>query len=116
MFCPQCRYEYIDNVWICPDCGEKLVDRLPEDDTEIIDVEKRIRFVPLPNLPGRVYADMVKGALETRGIPCYIQPNGVGGVLRTVGTGIPGHSVRLYVPEERLEECLEIQHQMLDHI
>jgi hypothetical protein len=116
MFCPQCRYEYIDTVWICPDCGQKLVDHIPEEDTQMVDVEKHIRFVPLPDLPGRVYADMVKGALETRGIPCYVQPDGAGGVLRASGTGFPASSVQLYVPEDRLKECLEIQHQMLNHI
>lgn len=32
-FCPKCRYEYTDNVTICPDCGSTLTDTL-EDNTE----------------------------------------------------------------------------------
>jgi hypothetical protein len=29
MFCPVCRYEYIDEVTECPDCQVALVDHLP---------------------------------------------------------------------------------------
>lgn len=32
-FCPKCRYEYTDNVTICPDCGSELTDTL-EDSAE----------------------------------------------------------------------------------
>jgi hypothetical protein len=29
--CPNCRYEYIEGVKVCPDCGTKLVDQLNEE-------------------------------------------------------------------------------------
>ena len=29
MFCPKCKYEYIDEVTVCPDCQEALIDQLP---------------------------------------------------------------------------------------
>lgn len=32
-FCPKCRYEYTDNVTICPDCGSTLTDTLEGDTT-----------------------------------------------------------------------------------
>lgn len=111
-FCPKCRYEYKNTVTECPDCQEKLVDRLPFEEEEIAD----IKFVAMPALPGRVYADMVKGVLEQRGIPCYIRSEGLIDTIGVSGTGPINRGVKIYVPEDRLEECVEIQHGMLNHI
>ena len=109
MFCPVCKYEYKPGIKICPDCGEKLVEKFPQDENEkSLD---NIKFVPLPNLPGRVYADMVKETLEAKGIPCYIRAEGVGDAYQFPGT-TPLGVIRLYVPEDRLEECIEIQQQI----
>jgi hypothetical protein len=110
-FCPSCRLEYRKGSMVCPDCNATLVEQLPEEKPAA-----DISFVRLPDLPGRVYAQMVKGALEKRGIPCYIQTDGVGGAYRIDGTGVVGAGASLFVPEDRLEECLQIQHEMLDHI
>jgi hypothetical protein len=112
MFCPRCRYEYKSGILVCPDCGEDLVEKLPKEAEE---PNSDTSFVPLPNLPGRVYAEMVKGALEKRGIPCFIRSEGVGDAYQFSGT-TPRGGVYLFVPEDRLQECLEIQHQMLNHI
>jgi hypothetical protein len=59
---------------------------------------------------------MIKGVLDQRGIPCYIQMDGIGGAYGIDGTGVTGAGSSLYVPEDRLEECLQLQHEMLDHI
>ena len=112
-FCPNCRYEYRADVSECPDCGEVLVDALPSMDDETF---RNVRFVPMPDLPGRVYAEMIKGVLEERGIPCYIRSEGIIDTVGVTGTGPVNRGVKLYVPEDRLEECLDIQHGMLDHI
>lgn len=112
MFCPECGYEYKEGIRVCPDCGVGLVDGLSEDED---DGRPDGWFVPLPNLPGRVYAEMVKAVLDARGIPCYIRAEGVGDAYQFSGT-TPRGGVRLYVPEDRLEECMQIQHGMLDHI
>lgn len=32
MFCPKCRYEYVEGVTQCSDCGSQLVPELPKED------------------------------------------------------------------------------------
>jgi hypothetical protein len=90
-----------------------LVDALFSDEES---VSSKVRFVPLPGLPGRVYAEMVKGILDERGIPCYIRSEGIIDAYGISGTGPVNRGVRLYVPEDRVDECKDIQHGMLDHI
>ena len=113
MFCPSCKYEYREGITECPDCQKKLVGKL-EEIPEFKDMPD-IPFVPLPNLPGRVFAEMVKNVLEEKGIPCYIQADGIGNAYQLGGT-MPLGGVQLFVPENRLEECLQVQHDMMDHI
>ena len=112
MFCPKCHCEYEAGIRVCSDCDEKLVEKLPQEEE---DVPVGIKFVPLPNLPGRIYAEMVKGALEEREIPCYLRGEGVSDAYQFSGN-LPLSGVKLYVPEDKFEECMEIQHQMLNHI
>jgi hypothetical protein len=113
LFCPVCKYEYKSGIKVCPDCGEKLVEKLSLDEND--KKFDNIKFVPLPNLPGRVYADMIKETLDAKDIPCYIRSEGVGDAYQFPGT-TPLGVIRLYVPEDKLKECIEIQQQMLDHI
>jgi len=115
-FCPNCRYEYNPGIAECPDCHEKLVNALAAEKADSNRAAMGLRFVPLPDLPGRVYAEMVKGVLEKRGIPSYIRSDGISEGYGVVGTGPIAKGFHLWVPEDRVEECLDIQHQMLDHI
>lgn len=111
-FCPKCRYEYEAHVVRCPDCGKKLTESLVREDSGL--PEKR--FVPMPGLPGRVYAEMVKSVLEERGIPCYIRADGMTDTLGISGTSPAAGTVRIFVPEDRLQDCIDIQQRMLNHI
>ena len=108
-FCPSCRVEYLPEVTECPDCGEKLVDTLPD----IPD----IKWVALPNVPGIVYAQMVKEVLDREGIPCYIQSLWSSGGLGVISsTSVPGVTAKIMVPETEYEKAKKIQESMVDHI
>lgn len=61
-FCPECEYEYEDGIEECPDCGAGLVGQLPRDDDEE-------ELVPVYYASGEIEADIVKGLLESAGIP-----------------------------------------------
>ena len=112
-FCPKCGYEYKKEVSSCPDCKVELVAEFPEE--EVVESDPDLKFVPLPNLPGRIYGEMLKAVLDQRGIPCYIRSDGFSDAIQAPGTSPPG-GVQLFVPENRMDECIKIQHEMMDHI
>ena len=108
-FCPSCRIEYLPGITECPDCGEKIVDTMPD----IPD----IKWVSLPTLPGVVYAQMIKEVLDREGIPCYVQSLWSSGGLGVISsTAMPGVTARIMVPETEYETALKIQEGMVDHI
>ncbi|MBC8204378.1 DUF2007 domain-containing protein [bacterium] len=79
--------------------------------------EKETKWVALHDLPGKLYADMVKEALENRGIPCIVRSLfGSGGLGVISGAGAVGFRDRIMVPEEYFEEAQQILTDMMDHI
>jgi len=69
-FCPKCKYEYNPNVSVCPDCGEKLVDQLPE---ERLEERPDQDWIPLVQLTSQQTAEMLRGALDAKGIPAVLR-------------------------------------------
>ena len=112
-FCPSCKYEYEPGVTRCPDCGKKLIAKLPKRETV---KEKAVKLVLLRSLPSRLYAEMVKEYLEKEGIYSIIQSEDVG----ILGTGgyitNPIGRTSIWVPEDKVKRCNEVADQMLDHI
>ena len=107
-FCPECRVEYLPEITECPDCGAKLVDHLPD----IPDVE----WVALPSVPGIVYAQMIKGALDKLDIPSYVQSLWSSGGLGVISsTSMPGVTAKVMVPKPDYDRALEVQESMIDH-
>ena len=72
-FCEVCKYEYVDDITICPDCGVKLVDKLPDEKNElegVIDEE----LVTIFTTNDTIEATLVKEMLESSGITVLEQP------------------------------------------
>lgn len=111
-FCPKCKSEYVEGIDDCTDCHVLLVDELVE---EPPGNERGKKFVLLHTFPSMVYAEMVKGALENKGIPCLMKSDMLTSAYGSKGGGIVSR-VRIFVPEDRLEESDEMMDQMLDHI
>ena len=47
MYCPNCRYDYLDGVTVCADCGAALVPELPPDQ-----VPEPVEFVTVMEITG----------------------------------------------------------------
>ena len=109
-FCPNCRTEYIPGIRQCADCGDALVDQLPEEDQG-----EAFQLVRLHSFPGEVYANMVGEALEHKGIPYLVQKDVLGSTVIVQG-GTEGQGVTLYVNEEDFEDAEVILNEMVDHI
>ncbi len=75
------------------------------------------KWVPLHSLPGVVYAEMVKEALEKNGIPCVMQKDFFTGahLVYPTNTGA-GLETILLVPEDRAQDAARILERMLDNI
>ena len=111
-FCPECGYEYVAGIARCPDCNAKLVEELPP---EKIDT-KELELVPLYDLPGIVYSEMVKEVLEKEGIECFIKSDPLTSGFGAKGASMSGQNAVIYVKKEDKKKAEKILHDMLDHI
>lgn len=109
-YCPDCRFEYEEGSTQCPDCGARLVDKLPQEKPS-----EDPNFVPLRNLPSRMYAQMLQEALKNEGIASMIKGD-EGIPLRTTTIHIPVSKITIWVPKKDVRRAEEIADQMLDHI
>ena len=111
--CPKCGYEYVEGVVECSDCQTKLVEELPDQEDPF---NPDIELVALQSLPGVVYADMVKEALEKDGVACFLQSDALTSAYGSKGLGSTGQSCQIFVKKEDKDRAERILHEMLNHI
>ncbi|MDW7682134.1 MAG: hypothetical protein SCK70_16345 [bacterium] len=110
-FCPDCGYEYLPEFDHCPDCDVDLIEALPEEPDWYQE-----NWVALRDLPGSIYAEMVKEVLDKQNIPNFIQSDATSATLLTRVVSSAGASSIIYVPKKHYQKCRQILLDMMDHI
>src|SRR5881296_802599 len=92
MFCPQCRAEYREGFFRCPDCDIPLVDQLPAG-RSVTDRQRGFEtdhpeLVVLRTFPTVIEADLAKGALESIGIDSMVRSDNKGGESLAFSQGV----------------------------
>jgi len=110
-FCPKCEYEYKPEVGICPDCGETLVDSLPDPghDEYAEDRWKLLYFAT-----NRSAAEFLKETLEASGIACVVKYRGRffgRGISFGLGAVADAADAEVWVLKEQFKEAEEIRRQ-----
>lgn len=106
-FCPRCRVEYRAGVHACADCGALLVEELPP---EPAPAEGSKSPQPPPvvvyvaNSP--LQGEVIKGRLESEGIPAILQYESVSIVYGITVDGIG--ATRVLVPASLAQRAQEI--------
>jgi hypothetical protein len=71
--------------------------------------KKSVEWVPLPKLPGGIYASMITEVLDKEKIPNLVKTDlAAGGLGNVVGTTTVGKPWRILVPSDKYEEALHI--------
>lgn len=65
MFCPKCKYEYIQGITKCPNCKKQLVENIPGEEQKTYDYVDLATFF-IPRDMGELA--FVKSLLEEAGI------------------------------------------------
>jgi len=110
-YCHNCRYEFVDDVDECPDCGIPLQET-PPGPREY----KEVEWVALRDLSSPIYAEMIKEVLDQNNIPNYLSFDFLSSTFILRGASLVGESGKLYVPKDYEEQATEILDSMMDEI
>jgi len=72
MWCPQCKSEYIQGIFRCPDCDIDLVYTLPEETDKPV-IDKDVEFVEIMTTYDAGVLTVVKSILDDINIPYFIK-------------------------------------------
>lgn len=120
-FCPKCRFEYLAGFTTCPDCEEKLVTVLPEEEPEIEpEPESYENWVQIARLTSQQIAEMVVEMLRDNEIRATAL-SGSGPLGITGQMGFASHrpivgSYSVMVPRESAAEADKLGEALLGDI
>jgi len=110
-FCPKCKYEYVEGIKVCPDCDLPLKAHLHEEPLQEPEYTDEA-LVTLVRVYDRLEVDIMKGVLDSAGIPAYIQSDvsamtRAAVVLRNRGYAIIVQESRYHDAMEALQKAIQ---------
>lgn len=66
------------------------------------------KWVCLPPVEGKIYADMITDLLKQKSIPNYTKMDWAHSAYLINGANIPGQTIKVFVPEKEFERALSI--------
>ncbi len=113
-FCPSCGYEYKWGITKCPDCGENLVEHLPDKTRAAMAGESYGEeykdWTPIVRLPSVPVAQMIYETLREKEIPVVIKAGNEFFGMATGGSFGPlnpmGDEAVLFVPKDFIEDAV----------
>jgi len=118
-FCPKCRYEYINGIGDCPDCGVRLVEKLKEEESkeesikgEEGEANQETDFVPLRHYNSRFSIETLQEALEKEGITAIVINRE--DIIKVIDIRFPVSKLIIWVPDKDFEKAQEIADHAFD--
>ena len=87
------------------------MDKLPELPAD----QEPVKYIFLRDVPSRLYAEMLKGALEEQKIDCFIKGDDIGIMLGSYSTTSPV-AISVWVDRNKLFEAKKIAQEILGDI
>jgi len=109
-YCPECKYEFEEDVKICPDCKTELIGKVEE----LHEVDSK--WVSLVKLNSSIMADMLKEALEENGVTCLEKSDMLHSAFAIESTSIAGGNLEILVSSEHIEKAKNILEQLSSKI
>ena len=107
MFCPKCRTEYLEGIYECTDCGEKLVWELPPDPRK-----QPLELVTVLTTENPILLALARSILEGEGIPCQVKGEGFHNMFAWSGADVKfsplNEPVQIQVRKEDENDAREI--------
>ncbi len=104
-FCPNCEVEYKGQLSVCPECGEHLVESVPDEVDEVSE-EPEEGMLCLHRSPDQGQSEELTEALKDAGIPFIFKPLG-----RIYAT--EAFDGEFYVHEDNYEEARDVAESVL---
>ena len=101
-YCQDCDQDYPIDTEVCPACGQPLADDMPR--WRPYNPQRPLAEVAIEQ--GELLALLVKGRLESQGIPVAIQRESIGAIYGLTVDGLGQQ--RIFVPEELADEARAI--------